>query len=136
MRPQAAQHRRDLGVRRGGRAGVPGRAEVLRHVEAEAADEADPAGRARIAEGLASGLVILVAVLSLYGVLGRLGPDLVAALSTRVAERVAGISVMGGSATVGNATATAEFNIWVDPEAASIVIHDTDGARIACIDLN
>jgi inosine-uridine nucleoside N-ribohydrolase len=28
---------------------------------------------------------------------------------------------MGGSATVGNRTAVAEFNIWADPEAAAVV---------------
>jgi inosine-uridine nucleoside N-ribohydrolase len=38
-----------------------------------------------------------------------------------LAERVAGISIMGGSATVGNVTPVAEFNIWADPEAADIV---------------
>ncbi len=43
----------------------------------------------------------------------RRAPDL--------AGRIAGISLMGGSATVGNRTAVAEFNIWADPEAASIV---------------
>jgi inosine-uridine nucleoside N-ribohydrolase len=42
----------------------------------------------------------------------RLAPDL--------AARVAGISLMGGG-TFGNRTATAEFNIWADPEAAAIV---------------
>lgn len=36
-------------------------------------------------------------------------------------RRLAGISVMGGSATIGNATAAAEFNIFADPEAAAIV---------------
>jgi len=35
--------------------------------------------------------------------------------------RIAGISLMGGSATVGNRTAVAEFNIWADPEAAAVV---------------
>ena len=38
-----------------------------------------------------------------------------------IVERVAGISIMGGSATSGNVTATAEFNVWADPHAASIV---------------
>ena len=33
-------------------------------------------------------------------------------------RRIAGISIMGGSATVGNVTRVAEFNIWADPEAA------------------
>jgi inosine-uridine nucleoside N-ribohydrolase len=42
----------------------------------------------------------------------RRAPDL--------AGRLAGISLMGGSATVGNRTAVAEFNVWADPEAAAI----------------
>ncbi len=33
-----------------------------------------------------------------------------------------GIAWMGGSATSGNTTAAAEFNCWVDPEAAEIVL--------------
>jgi inosine-uridine nucleoside N-ribohydrolase len=43
----------------------------------------------------------------------RRAPDL--------ADRVAGISLMGGSASFGNRTAVAEFNVWADPEAAAIV---------------
>ena len=42
----------------------------------------------------------------------RAAPDL--------ADRIAGISLMGGG-TFGNRTATAEFNIWADPEAAAVV---------------
>ena len=38
-----------------------------------------------------------------------------------LAERVAGISIMGGG-TFGNVTAAAEFNIHFDPEAADIVL--------------
>ena len=38
-----------------------------------------------------------------------------------IASRVAGISFMGGG-LFGNRTATAEFNIWADPEAAAIVL--------------
>ena len=37
------------------------------------------------------------------------------------ARKLKGICLMGGSASVGNATAMAEFNIWHDPEAADIV---------------
>ncbi len=36
-------------------------------------------------------------------------------------ERVGAISLMGGSLGAGNTTASAEFNIWQDPEAAAIV---------------
>ncbi len=37
-----------------------------------------------------------------------------------IADRVAGISLMGGG-SFGNRTAAAEYNIWADPEAAQIV---------------
>lgn len=36
-------------------------------------------------------------------------------------ERIASIRVMGGAISEGNTTASAEFNIWQDPEAARIV---------------
>lgn len=36
-------------------------------------------------------------------------------------DRIAAIHLMGGSIGAGNWTASAEFNIWVDPEAAAIV---------------
>lgn len=42
----------------------------------------------------------------------RAAPDLV--------ENISGISLMGGG-RFGNRTATAEFNIWCDPEAAAVV---------------
>ena len=38
-----------------------------------------------------------------------------------IASLLAGISFMGGG-LFGNRTATAEFNIWADPEAAAIVV--------------
>ena len=50
------------------------------------------------------------------------------------ARRIAGISLMGGSASVGNATATAEFNIFADPEAAATVF--SSGANITMCGLN
>lgn len=51
-----------------------------------------------------------------------------------LAGRLAGISLMGGSVTFGNSTATAEFNIWCDPEAAHIVF--TSGVPIKMVGLN
>ncbi|MEN9324990.1 MAG: hypothetical protein RL414_744 [Actinomycetota bacterium] len=39
------------------------------------------------------------------------------------AKKLERIVLMGGSASDGNATATAEFNIWHDPEAAAIVFN-------------
>ncbi|MGF1598523.1 MAG: nucleoside hydrolase [Acidimicrobiales bacterium] len=53
------------------------------------------------------------------------GPLTNVALALRAApdlcDRLAGISFMGGSATVGNHTAVAEFNVLADPEAAAVV---------------
>lgn len=43
-------------------------------------------------------------------------------LHPEVAANLARIVFMGGSAGVGNATALAEFNVWHDPEAASVVL--------------
>ncbi len=57
----------------------------------------------------------------------RLAPD--------IARRVAGISFMGGSATVGNHTAVGEFNVLVDPEAAAIVLGSGAPLRMAGLDL-
>ncbi|KQO97419.1 nucleoside hydrolase [Leifsonia sp. Leaf264] len=39
-----------------------------------------------------------------------------------VVPHIERIVFMGGSASVGNATAVAEFNVWHDPEAAAIVL--------------
>lgn len=50
------------------------------------------------------------------------------------ATRLAGISLMGGSTSYGNVTPAAEFNIWADPEAASIVFNS--GARLRMVGLN
>ena len=40
----------------------------------------------------------------------------------RISSRIERIVMMGGSAGLGNATATAEFNVWHDPEAAAVVL--------------
>ncbi len=50
------------------------------------------------------------------------------------ARRIAGLSIMGGSTNAGNATPTAEFNIWADPEAAKVVFNS--GARLKMCGLN
>jgi len=52
----------------------------------------------------------------------------------RIAKRIPEISLMGGSLTYGNATPAAEFNIYVDPEAAHIVF--TSGIPIKMCGLN
>lgn len=41
----------------------------------------------------------------------------------RILERIPEIVIMGGGHEVGNSTPSAEFNIWVDPEAARIVLN-------------
>ncbi|MET4781007.1 nucleoside hydrolase [Glaciihabitans sp. UYNi722] len=51
-----------------------------------------------------------------------------------LAGRLASISLMGGSLTFGNSTPAAEFNIWVDPEAADIVF--TSGIPLRMFGLN
>lgn len=52
----------------------------------------------------------------------------------RLKERIPEILCMGGSAFCGNATPTAEFNIYVDPEAAKIVFES--GIPIQMVGLN
>lgn len=51
-----------------------------------------------------------------------------------IVDRLGGVSIMGGSASFGNRTPTAEFNIWADPEAAQMVF--TSGARVIMCGLN
>jgi purine nucleosidase len=60
----------------------------------------------------------------------RLAPDL--------ASSLAGISWMGGSTTHGNVTPQAEFNAWVDPEAADEVLNyvSTHSVRFIMAGLN
>lgn len=69
-------------------------------------------------------------------VLVTLGPLTNVALAVSKAPEIAGMVsrcvVMGGAAcVVGNVTPAAEYNIWVDPEAARIVFHS--GLRIEMV---
>lgn len=57
------------------------------------------------------------------------------ALEPDLATRLKSISIMGGATTVGNTTAAAEFNIWADPEAASIVFNSGGNVIMAGLDL-
>ena len=50
-------------------------------------------------------------------------------------DRIAEISLMGGALGEGNTTASAEFNIWSDPEAASIVFDSGIPIRMAGLDV-
>ena len=77
------------------------------------ADSADAIGfiidTCRATEGL---WLVPVGPLTNIALALRSAPDL--------ADRIAGISLMGGG-TFGNRTSAAEFNIWADPDAAAIV---------------
>ncbi len=44
-------------------------------------------------------------------------------LEPRIVERIPRTVIMGGAHESGNTTLSAEFNIWVDPEAAQVVLH-------------
>jgi pyrimidine-specific ribonucleoside hydrolase len=57
--------------------------------------------------------LVTLAPLTNIALLLRLYPE--------VARNIGKVVTMGGSASVGNVTAMAEFNIWHDPEAAAIV---------------
>ncbi len=46
-------------------------------------------------------------------------------------DRIAEISLMGGSLGEGNTTAAAEFNMWADPEAAAVVFESGIPIRMA-----
>jgi pyrimidine-specific ribonucleoside hydrolase len=52
-----------------------------------------------------------------------------------LSARIAGISLMGGSLGAGNTTASAEFNIWADPEAAAIVFESGIPLRMSGLDV-
>ena len=53
----------------------------------------------------------------------------------RIVERVKELSIMGGSVTFGNWTPTAEFNIFVDPEAAYKVFHSGMHVKMSGLNL-
>jgi inosine-uridine nucleoside N-ribohydrolase len=50
-------------------------------------------------------------------------------------SRLGGLTIMGGSASSGNVTARAEFNIWADPEAAAIVFRDGGPLTMVGLDI-
>ena len=52
----------------------------------------------------------------------------------RILEKIPEIVIMGGAHDHGNATASAEFNIWLDPEAARIVVNSGRPIRLVPLD--
>jgi pyrimidine-specific ribonucleoside hydrolase len=52
-----------------------------------------------------------------------------------LSARIAGVSLMGGSLGAGNTTASAEFNIWADPEAAAMVFESGIPLRMSGLDV-
>ena len=52
----------------------------------------------------------------------------------RILEHIPEIVIMGGAHDHGNATASAEFNIWLDPEAARIVVNCGRPIRMVPLD--
>jgi pyrimidine-specific ribonucleoside hydrolase len=79
--------------------------ELLRDTLLDAAGQADPAARVTL---------VPLGPLTNIALLLRTYPG--------VAEGLREIVFMGGSAQAGNVTASAEFNVWHDPEAAAIVL--------------
>jgi inosine-uridine nucleoside N-ribohydrolase len=71
-------------------------------------------------------------------VLAAIGPCTNVAMALkkepRLAQWLREITVMGGSTTLGNIRAVAEFNIWCDPEAAAVVFES--GAAIRMVGYN
>ncbi len=49
-----------------------------------------------------------------------------------IVERLAGISLMGGSSDAGNITPTAEFNVFADPHAAAVVFASGVSPLVVC----
>jgi purine nucleosidase/ribosylpyrimidine nucleosidase len=56
------------------------------------------------------------------------------AVAPRIIDAIDELVVMGGSHGIGNVTASAEFNIWADPEAAATVFRS--GADVTMIGLD
>ncbi|MDO4888184.1 MAG: nucleoside hydrolase [Actinomycetaceae bacterium] len=95
-----------------------------------------PLGRRRAAQFIAdavmsapAGTITLVATGPLTNI------ALAARLEPGIVERVREVVIMGGGFHEANWTAAAEFNIWVDPEAARIVFEEDWDVTMVGLDL-
>ncbi|MEE2783500.1 MAG: nucleoside hydrolase [Pseudomonadota bacterium] len=118
---------RDIPVHAGASHALDGQARDARHVHGAGGfggvSLAEPGRVVASEDAVAHILTQARAVEALW--LVAIGPLTNIALAVRkepdLASRVAGLAIMGGSTGSGNATATAEFNIWADPQAAKEV---------------
>lgn len=53
----------------------------------------------------------------------------------RILPMIPELVIMGGAHHIGNRSASAEFNIWVDPEAAKVVFHCGRPIRMVALDV-
>jgi pyrimidine-specific ribonucleoside hydrolase len=72
--------------------------------------------------------------LTLVGVGPLTNIALLLALHPELAPRIERIVLMGGAVGLGNVTPSAEFNVWVDPEAARLVF--TSGLDVTMVGLD
>jgi pyrimidine-specific ribonucleoside hydrolase len=114
----------DLPVGRGADRPLLEPARAARHVHGEdgMADLGLPASSRAVAPAVellwrtlveAPATVVTLAPLTNLALLLRTHPEVV--------ERIERVVLVGGAANVGNATPSAEFNVWHDPEAAAVV---------------
>ncbi|MBN2553847.1 MAG: nucleoside hydrolase [Spirochaetales bacterium] len=99
-----------------------------RGVEVPSPTEEEKEALLRIKAGNGTAVDFILRSIEAFGdglTLVALGPltnlGLAAAQAPELFGRVRQIVIMGGSARSGNVSATAEFNLWCDPEAADVV---------------
>lgn len=89
--------------------------------------EIPPANSKKQSQGAVSWLIETIMESDGDIVLVPLGPmtniSLAIRIEPRIIEKIQEIVFMGGSTGSGNVTSDAEFNIWMDPEAAKIVLN-------------
>ncbi|WP_246637947.1 nucleoside hydrolase [Nitratireductor kimnyeongensis] len=110
-----------------GPTGIPTRERSLPEADALPRTDALAALTAWL-EGLdAPGEILALGPLTNIAILSLARPDLI--------SKIASVTWMGGGATRGNHTASAEFNAFADPEAVAIVLASGVTLRVADLDL-